>query len=136
MAQIRSYLRFNGNAQEAFDFYKSCLGGDLTTTKIGESPMAQFMPDKKDRIFHAQLKSGDLVLLGSDMIPDDGLKKGNTSVLTLECQSKKEAQDLFAKLSEGGKVGHALSEQEWGTIGDFVDKFDVDWFVVCMEPKA
>ena len=90
------------------------------------------MPDKKDNIFHAQLKSGDLVLLGSDMTPDEGLKKGNTMVLTLECDSKEEAKTLFSKLSEGGKIGHELSEQDFGTIGDFVDKYNVDWFVVSM----
>lgn len=132
MAVINSYLRFDGNAQEAFDFYKSCLGGELTVTKVGESPMSQFMPDKKDKIFHVQLKKDDLVLLGSDMVGEEGLKKGNTMVLTLECESKEEAQELFKKLSERGKVGHELAEQDWGTIGDFQDKYGVDWFVVHM----
>lgn len=134
MALIHAYLRFNGNAQVAFDFYKSCLGGELTITKVGDSPMAQYMPDKKDKIFHVQLKKGDLVLLGSDMVGEEGLKKGNTMVLTLECDSRSEAGELFQKLSEGGKIGHELAEQEWGTIGDFQDKFGVDWFVVHM-PK-
>src|SRR5580704_1460762 len=100
MAVIHTYLRFDGNAQEAFDFYKSVLGGELTITKIGDSPMAQFMSDKKDRIFHAQLKNEDLVLLGSDMVGEEGLKKGNTMVVTLECSSKEEAQTLFDKLAE------------------------------------
>lgn len=133
MALINSYLRFDGNAREAFDFYKSVLGGDLSVQKVGESPMAQFMPDKKDRIFHAQLKNDKLILLGSDMTPDEGLKKGNTMVLTLECSSKEEAQTLFDKLAEGGKVGHPLSDMPFGTIGDLQDKFGVDWFVVSMK---
>jgi PhnB protein len=132
MAVIRSYLRFNGNAREAFDFYKSCLGGEVTLQTVGQSPVAQFMPDKKNDVFHAQLKKGDLVLLGSDMVGEEGLKKGNTMVLTLECESKEEAKELFEKLSAGGNVGHELSEQEWGTIGDLQDKFGVDWFVVYM----
>lgn len=134
MAIIHSYIRFSGNAREAFEFYKSCLGGELSLTTVGQSPMAQFMPDKKGQIFHAQLKKGDLVLLGSDMVGEEGLHKGNTQVLTLECTSKEEAAELFKKLSEGGKIGHELAEQAWGTIGDFQDRFGVDWFVVYM-PK-
>ena len=133
MAVIHSYLRFDGNAQEAFDFYKSVLGGDLTITKVGDSEMAQFMPEKKDKIFHAQLKKGELVLLGSDLGPDEGLTKGNTMVLTLECSSKEEAHTLFDKLAEGGKVGHPLGEMGFGTIGDLQDKFGVDWFIVAMK---
>lgn len=133
MAVIRTYIRFNGNAREAFDFYKSCLGGEVSIQTVGESEFAQFMPDQKDHVFHAQLKNGDLVLLGSDLGPDEGLKKGNTMVVTLECDSKEEAQNLFAKLAEGGKVGNALSDHDWGTIGDLQDKFGVDWFVVSMK---
>lgn len=133
MAIIHSYLRFDGNAQEAFDFYKSVLGGDVTITKVGESAMAQFMPDQKERIFHAQLKNDNLVLLGSDMVGEEGLKKGNTMVLTLECSSREEADTLFQKLSDGGKVGHALNEMGNVTIGDLQDKFGVDWFVVVMK---
>lgn len=135
MALIYTYLRFNGNAKEAFEFYKSCLGGDITIQNVGDSPMAQYMPDKKDNVFHAQLKKGDLVLLGSDMVGEDGLKYGNNMVVTLECSSKNEAKDLFIKLSVGGKVGHELTDQPWGMIGDLKDKFMVDWFVVFM-PKT
>jgi PhnB protein len=130
MAPIHSYLRFNGNAKEAFAFYQSCLGGELTITTVGNSPMAAYMPEKKDQVFHAQLKHGDLVLLGSDMVGEEGLIKGNSMVLTLVCTSKDEAERLFPKLSAGGKIGHPLSEQPFGGIGDFSDKFGVDWFVV------
>src|SRR5579862_1876773 len=126
MAQLHAYVRFDGNAKEAFDFYKSVLGGELSVRKISDSPMAQFMPDKKDKIFHAQLKNDNLVLLGSDLTPEEGLKKGNTMVLTLECSSKEEAEKYFSALSEDGKVGHPLSEIDFGMIGDLQDKFGVD----------
>jgi len=129
MALIHAYLRFNGNAREAFEFYKKCLDGELTITTVGNSPMAPYMPEMKDQVFHAQLNNGDMVLLGSDMVGEEGLKKGNTMVLTLDCASKEEAKTLFTKLSEGGKIGHALTEQPFGLIGDFTDKFGVDWFV-------
>lgn len=132
MAQLHPYLRFNGNAKEAFDFYKSVLGGELTLTKVSDSPMAKYMSDKQDNVFHAQLKNENIILLGSDMVGEEGLKKGNTVVLTLQCSSKDEAEKYFGKLSEGGTVGHELAEQEFGTIGDLQDKFGTDWFVVAM----
>ncbi len=132
MALIHAYLRFNGNAKEAFQFYKECLGGDLSIQTVGESPMAQFMPDQKNNVFHAQLRKGEMVLLGSDMVGEQGLVHGNNMVLTLECNSKEETRNLFAKLAAGGTVGHDLADQPWGMIGDFQDKFGVDWFVVSM----
>lgn|SRR5258708_1792527 len=135
MIQLNPYLRFNGKAKEAFAFYKDCLGGEVTLTTIGETPMAEYMPDKKDNIFHAQLESGNVVLLGSDLVGSEGIIKGNTMVLTLTCSSKEEGETLFGKLSEGGKVGHKLEEQAFGTIGDFTDKFGVDWFLVIKVPK-
>ena len=135
MAQLLPYVRFNGKAKEAFGFYKSVLGGELTVTKVGDSPMAQHMSDKMDYIFHAQLKSENMILLGSDMAGEEGLKQGNRVVLTLECANKEEAEKYFGNLSEGGNIGHALADQEFGTIGDFQDKYGIDWFVVAMKAR-
>lgn len=132
MAHLRPYLRFNGNAREVFEFYKECLGGELSLQTVGQSPMAQALPDNQNDVFHAQLQQGDLVLLGSDMSAEGGLKHGNNMVLTLECQNKDEAKEFFAKLSSGGNVGHELSDQPWGAIGDFRDKFGIEWFVISM----
>jgi PhnB protein len=132
MALIHAYLRFNGNAKEAFEFYHSCLGGELSITTVGQSPVAAYMPGKQDQVFHAQLQRGEMVLLGSDMVGEEGLTRGNTMVLTLECASKAEAETLFTRLTAGGKVGHPLSEQPFGLIGDLTDQFGVDWFVNFM----
>lgn len=129
MALIHAYLRFDGNAKEAFTFYQSCFAGELSITTVGQSPMAAYMPDRQDQVFHAELHKGDLVLLGSDMVGEEGRIKGNSMVLALECAAKEEAVTLFDRLSAGGKVGHALSEQPFGLIGDLTDQFGVDWFV-------
>jgi PhnB protein len=98
----------------------------------GEFPDGTVYAGEERSCFHAQLQHGDMVLLGSDMVGEEGLTKGNNMVLTLECASKAEAETLFTRLSEGGKVGHPLIEQPFGGIGDFADKFGVDWFVVFM----
>ncbi|HMS65620.1 MAG TPA: VOC family protein, partial [Ignavibacteria bacterium] len=78
MAQINTYLTFSGNCNEAMTFYKNCLGGELTIQRINESPMSEKMPEKmRDCILHSTLKKNELVLMGSDMVPETGLVKGN-----------------------------------------------------------
>jgi PhnB protein len=132
MPRLNPYVRFDGNAREAFEFYQSCLGGELSLQTVADSSMAAYMPDKQSAIFHAELKNNEIILLGSDMVSEKGLIKGNTMVLTLECETKAQAEEFFTKLSAGGTVGHALAEEPWGTIGDLADKFGVDWFLVVM----
>ena len=97
MTILSPYLRFDGNAQVAFDFYKSVLGGELSVQKVGDSPMAQMMPDKKDKIFHAQLHNGKVLLLGSDMVGEEGRIKGNSVVLTLLIVQVKKKRRITSK---------------------------------------
>ncbi|MBC7872405.1 MAG: VOC family protein, partial [Ferruginibacter sp.] len=91
MSSISSYLTFNGNCREAMHFYKDCLGGELNLQTIGESPLADKMPTQmKESILHAVLIKDDLVLLGSDMVGEKGLLKGNAVSLMLNCNSEQE----------------------------------------------
>ena len=84
MAQLVSYLTFNGNCREAMTFYKACLGGELTFQIIGESPLAEKMPAQmKECILHATLINGDLIIMASDMVDENGLIKGNSVSLML-----------------------------------------------------
>jgi PhnB protein len=93
MAQINSYLTFNGNCREAMTFYKECLGGELMLQTVGGSPLAEQMPPKmKDCILHATLTNGNLILMGSDMVSHTGLIKGNAVSLSLMCISEKKLE--------------------------------------------
>ncbi|RZK63637.1 MAG: VOC family protein, partial [Pedobacter sp.] len=84
MAHINSYLTFNGNCREAMRFYHDCLGGELTLQSIGESPMAGNMPQiMADKILHAVLTSDEIVIMGTDLVVDAGLVKGNAVSLML-----------------------------------------------------
>ena len=108
MRQINSYLHFNGNCREAMTFYKECLGGQLILQTVGESPMADKMPiEMKDLILHATLINGELVLLGSDMSPEN-LIKGNAVDLMLDCRSDDEIRTSFDKLSANGTIGPSI----------------------------
>ncbi|WP_094572919.1 VOC family protein [Mucilaginibacter xinganensis] len=133
MAQINSYLTFNGNCREAMTFYKECLGGELSLQTVGESPLSGKMPEQmKDCILHATLNNGSIVLLGSDMTPQAGLIKGNNVSLSLECGTEEEIRNLYTKLSNAGKKDHPIEESFWGALfGDLTDKFGNHWLLSC-----
>jgi PhnB protein len=131
MTQINSYLTFGGNCREAMNFYKDCLGGELTLQTIGESPLADKMPPAmKDFILHATLTKDSLILMGSDMVGERGLIKGNAVSLAVNCSSEEEIQNFYKKLSAGGNKNHALEQSFWGaTFGDLTDKYGNHWLL-------
>jgi PhnB protein len=131
MARINSYLTFGGNCREAMMFYKECFGGELAIQTVGESPLSGQMPKKmKSAILHSTLMNGKLILMGSDMIPDSGLKAGNTVSLSVVCTSEREIKNLYNKLSSGGRADHPLEETFWGALfGDLTDKFGNHWLL-------
>jgi PhnB protein len=131
MTNINSYLTFNGNCREAMTFYNECLGGELEFQTVGESPMAEKLPQQmKESILHSTLTKGVLVLMGSDMVCDNGLVKGNSVSLMLNCSSEAEIKNCYAKLSTGGKATNPLEDTFWGAIfGNLTDKFGHHWIL-------
>ena len=131
MTLINAYLTFGGNCSEAMNFYKDSLGGELTLQTIGESPLADKMPAQmKDCILHATLTKGNVVLMGSDMVSDKGLVKGNAVSMAINCSSDEEIKTFYEKLSAGGNRDHALEETFWGaTFGDLTDKYGNHWLL-------
>jgi PhnB protein len=131
MTQINSYLTFSGNCREAMNFYKDCLGGELTLQTIGDSPLADKMPEAmKECILHSTLTKGNLILMGSDMVGEKGLVKGNAVSLAINCSSDEEIQSFYEKLSAGGNKDHTLEQSFWGaTFGDLTDKYGNHWLL-------
>jgi PhnB protein len=131
MSRINAYITFNGNCREAMFFYRDCLGGELTLQAIGDSPIAEKMPAKmKDCILHATLTRGDLLLMGSDMVGEAGLLKGNAVSLSLSCSSDEEIRSTYEKLAAEGKRDHELEETFWGaTFGDLTDRYGNHWLL-------
>jgi PhnB protein len=131
MTNINSYLTFNGNCREAMNFYKECLGGELFLQTIGESPMSDKMPPQmKESILHSTLTRGALILMGSDMVGEDGLIKGNAVSLILNCSSEKEIKTFYSNLSKGGEATHPLENTFWGALfGGLTDKYGNHWLL-------
>lgn len=132
MKSINGYLTFDGDCKEAFTFYQGILGGELNFQTIGESPMAQHMPPSmKDSILHATLvQDGHPILMGSDMVHQSGLIKGNASSMVLQFNSEEVVKVAYQNLSEGGVAKHPLEVTFWGALfGDLTDKYGHNWIL-------
>lgn len=131
MKKINPYLTFNGNCKEAMTFYQLCLGGELQFQSIDDSPLSEKMPDEmKKRIVHSTLTSDRIVLMGSDMVWEKGLIKGNSVSMMLDFSSEEDIRDCYQKLSEGGEATHPLHISFWGALfGDLTDKYGHQWLL-------
>ena len=137
MATVNVYLTFNGNCGEAFDFYKSVFGVEFPYVgTFGEMPTQEQnpMPDsEKNKIMHISLPiSQETMLMGSDTGGEwaSGFIQGNNVSVSINTDSKDEADKLFNGLSAGGKVTMPMNKTFWGAyFGMFTDKFGVHWMV-------
>jgi len=143
MATVNVYLTFNGNCKEAFDFYKSVFGGDYPYVgTFGEMPPQEgmTMPEEdKNRIMHISLPiSKETVLMGSDTGGEwaSGYQQGNNFSVSINADSKEEADKLFNGLSAGGRITMPMNHTFWGAyFGMFTDKFGISWMVNYDDPS-
>jgi len=134
MATVNPYLIFNGNCEEAFNFYKSVFGGEFTymgrfKDMPGEKPVSD---SEKDLVIHVSLPlDKDSVLMGSDTTESAGkVNFGNNIKLSLNTSGKEEADKLFNALSAGGKIIMPMGDTFWGAyFGMCTDKFDINWMI-------
>jgi PhnB protein len=131
MKTINPYLTFNGNCREAMTFYQECLGGELVFQTVSESPLASKMPSAmKKSILHSSLSREGLVIMATDMVWEEGLIRGNSVSLMLDCSSEEETRLCYDKLSSNGNATHPLHISFWGALlGDLTDKFGNQWLV-------
>jgi PhnB protein len=134
MATINSYLLFNGNAEEAFNFYRSVFGGEfITLQRFKETPEADNVPSgDQDKIMHIALPIGQNVLMASDALESAGrtVTTGNNFSISVNAESEEEAEKFFNGLSAGGRANMPLEKTFWGAyFGMLTDKFDINWMV-------
>ena len=138
---LNTYLFFDGNCREAFEFYRSVFGGDFAIVMTyGEAPPEMAVPDdEKDRIMHVSLPVGPSVLMGSDSCSTMGGAPtvGNNFAISIEGESREHCDETFAKLSEGGQVKMPMAETFWGAyFGNWTDKFGIDWMINYELPQG
>ena len=135
MATMHPYLNFDGQAEEAFTFYKSVFGGEfLMLQKFSDMPEADQVPDnERNRVMHVALPINEhVILMASDCMPSAGhvLKLGNNMYINVNTDSREEADRIFNGLSEGGKIEMPMEDMFWGDyFGSFADKFGIQWMV-------
>ncbi len=130
--QLITYVTFAGKCEEALDFYKEALGGEvLQISRMGDGQME--VPEHvKGKIMHARLKVGENVLYMSDAFDPSAIVQGNNISLSLQPETIAETEDLFNKLSAGGSVKMPLQDTFWGArFGMFIDKFGIHWMINC-----
>jgi PhnB protein len=132
MLSVTPFLLFDGYCAEAMEFYKSCLGGDLTIIKVADTPMKEHMPPEQHRkVAHAHLKNDSIEFSATDWLhPRRTPTQGNTVCMYLIGKTYRELRDAFDKLAVGAdpKLLDDLREMPFGTYGHLADKYGVHWF--------
>ena len=134
MAAINPYLNFNGNCEEAFNFYKSVFGGDFQTLmRYKEMPSEGNLPASEgEKIMHVALPIGQgTILMGGDVLEEMGKATiGTNFSIAISPDNEEQATSLFNGLAAGGQTTMPLGQAPWGALfGMLTDKFGVQWMV-------
>jgi len=142
MATINPWINFNGNAEEAFTFYKSVFGGEFTkVVRFKDIASDEFPVAEKEanKIMHIALPIGNSTMLIANDVPEAMgrvSENENRSKIAISAESREEADKLFTGLSAGGTVEMPMAESPWGTyFAMFRDKYGIEW-TVEFDPKA
>lgn len=140
MALINPHVNFNGNAEEAFNFYKSVFGGEFAMVirfKDMASDDFQVAENEANKIMHIALPIGTNVLMGNDVPEFMGRvnENENRSKISISAESREEADRLFDGLTQGGSIEVPMADSPWGSyFGMFRDKYGIEW-MVDFDPK-
>ena len=137
MALINPHINFNGNAEEAFTFYKSVFGGEFTKIirfKDLASPEFPVAEKEENKIMHIALPIGKNNMLMANDVPEimgRTNENENRSKIVISAESKEEADKLFNGLSAGGQIEGPIGDSSWGSsyFGCFRDKYGIEWIV-------
>ena len=135
MALINPHINFNGNAEEAFNFYKSVFGGEIAKIirfKDLASPELPVAEKEANPIMLIALPIGKNFLMANDVPESMGRvnENENRSKIFISAESKEEADKLFNGLSEGGTIEEHMGDSPWGSyFGMFRDKYGIEWMV-------
>ena len=135
MASINPHINFNGNAEEAFKFYRSVFGGEFTKIiRFKEISNADYLvpANEMNKIMHISLPIGKSILMANDVPESMGRvsENENRSKIVVTAETQEEADKLFAGLSAGGNVEMPIGDSPWGSyFGMFRDKFGIEWMI-------
>jgi PhnB protein len=137
MMKLYPYLIFAGNAQEALDFYKDALEGEIVMlTRFGESPMP-CDDDWKQKVMHARILFGsENLFMVSDAMKGNEVSTYGNIQLSIGFEDEEKTRNIFDRLATGGQVIMPLAKQFWGDFfGTCKDKFGIRWMFNCTSKK-
>lgn len=132
MKTLVPYIFFQGNCEEAMNFYKDCLGGEITAIqRFGDTEMP-VEEDHKNKIMHGELKTENIHIMFSDGAPHKEISVGDNVQLSISLHSTEEQDRIFEALADGGEITMPLENTFWGArYGMLVDKFGIRWMLNC-----
>ena len=145
MARVSTYLNFDGDAEEALEYYRKVFGTDYSSPpmRMGDVPADPNGPTLSDAekklVMHAELPIlAGHVLMGTDMLASMGheLKVGNNVTINLEVDTRVETDRLYGALSDGGSESTGMQEMPWAYWGCSLDRFGIRWMFNCYEPAS
>lgn len=134
--RVDSYLFFDGNCEEAMNFYANALDGEVSSiNRFSEGPME--VPDEaKNRVMHGTIEVGDTTIFFSDTMPDQQVALGNNFSMSIDCDSPEQQDKHYAAISEGGDAVMPVEETFWGArFGMCIDKYGVSWMFSYHAPE-
>jgi PhnB protein len=136
MIGIQPYITFNGNCEEAVNYYKDVLGGELLfIQRYGESPMKGMGDD--NNVMHCTLKVGETHIMASDSPEGQPTTAGSNISLAIGSNDPAGAEKMFEKMAEGGSVTMPMQQTFWAErFGMLTDKFGINWMFNCDKPAS
>ncbi|OHC61588.1 MAG: hypothetical protein A2045_09900 [Rhodocyclales bacterium GWA2_65_20] len=137
--KVLTYLSFPGNCADALKFYESAIGARIKTlVPVKGSPLEKDLPPAmRDKVLHAEFEIGTDTLMASDALGEGAAPAMSGFSVTLNTDTPKEAERLFAALAMGGKITMPLAETYWAhRFGMLVDRYGMPWMFNCAKPMA
>jgi PhnB protein len=131
--ELIPYVSFSGQCEEALEFYKSVLGGDIEIVTRYDNPAMNAPDEYRNKVLHARFHFNGVSIYASDVMPGNTAKGTSADIsLSLGFTDPESAQKAFDGLSAGGKVHIPFKKQFWGDYhGNFADKYGIKWMVNC-----
>lgn len=127
--KVQSYLAFNGNCQEALNFYGELFNANVENRTTYEDKKIDVPSSYRKKLQHAELKGKGVSFMAYDASPDTPINSGNQVHMSVDFNDKQEAEHVFESLSEKGVVHHEFREREWGFYGRCTDEYGINWMV-------
>jgi len=128
--KVIPYLMYQGNCEEALEFYKEAIGGELTIVNRYDNPAMNAPADYQNKILHARLEFQGGAIYASDVFPGQAVKKtsGDVSITLIFNEDLEKTKTVFNRMCEGGTLGMPFEKQFWGDWhGSLTDKYGFNW---------